>query len=206
MMLTQALLAAAEQGLNRILDLDGTARTRLAALNGRVIEICCEAPALQCFLLPGEHGLRLASQWQSPADCRLRAPAGSLLRLALAQDKTAVLHQPDVSLEGDSTPLLALAGILQSLELDWEYELSRWLGPVPSQLLGSHLRSRLQWTGDGLERLRQNLADFLAEESRALVGQREAEARFAELDTLKLALDRLDARLERLAHKVNRTP
>ncbi len=50
-----------------------------------------------------------------------------------------------------------------------------------------------------LERL--NLADYLAEESRTLVGQHEAEARFAELDQLKLALDRLDARVGRLSQK-----
>ena len=47
--------------------------------------------------------------------------------------------------------------------------------------------------------LRLDLADYLSEESRSLVGQREADARFAELDNLKLALDRLDARIERLA-------
>ncbi|MFG9884342.1 SCP2 domain-containing protein, partial [Pseudomonas aeruginosa] len=49
--------------------------------------------------------------------------------------------------------------------------------------------------------LRLNLADYLAEESRTLVGQHEAEARFAELDQLKLALDRLDARVGRLSQK-----
>ena len=50
----------------------------------------------------------------------------------------------------------------------------------------------------GAASLKQNLADYLAEESRTLVGQREADARFAELDQLKLALDRLEARIERL--------
>ena len=105
----------------------------------------------------------------------------------------------EVELDGDSAVLLELAGILQDLELDWEYELSRWLGPVGSQLLGGHLRSRVSWTSQALDSLRLNLADYLSEESRSLVGQREADARFAELDNLKLALDRLDARIERLA-------
>jgi ubiquinone biosynthesis protein UbiJ len=88
------------------------------------------------------------------------------------------------------------------LELDWEYELSRWLGPIGSTLLAGHLRSRVNWAGDSLDSLRQTLADYLAEESRSLVGEREAQARFTELDDLKLALDRLDARLERLARRM----
>ena len=38
------------------------------------------------------------------------------------------------------------------------------------------------------------------------LASREAEARFNELDQLKLSIDRLDARIERLACKVNVTP
>ncbi|MCG4452354.1 SCP2 sterol-binding domain-containing protein [Pseudomonas sp. MMS21-TM103] len=204
-MLSTALLAGVERGLNRVLALDSTALPRLARLSGRVIAVDCTAPALQLFILPSGEGLQLAGQWAGEADCRLRAPAASLLRLATSTDKTAVLHSPQVELDGDSAALLDLAGILQDLELDWEYELSRWLGPLASQLLGSHIRSRASWTGKTLDSLRLNLADYLNEESRSLVGQREAEARFAELDRLKLDLDRLDARIERLIqpHKSN---
>ncbi|MDA7084835.1 SCP2 sterol-binding domain-containing protein [Pseudomonas sp. SA3-5] len=204
-MLSTALLAGVEHGLNRVLALDSTALPRLARLSGRVIAVDCTAPALQLFILPSGEGLQLAGQWAGEADCRLRAPAASLLRLATSTDKTAVLHSPQVELDGDSAALLELAGILQDLELDWQYELSRWLGPLASQLLGSHIRSRANWTGKTLDSLRLNLADYLNEESRSLVGQREAEARFAELDRLKLDLDRLDARIERLIqpHKSN---
>lgn len=197
-MFRTALLASVELGLNRVLALDSTALPRLARLSGRVIALDCTAPALQLFILPSGEGLQLAGQWAGEADCRLRAPATSLLRLATGKDKTAVLHSPEVELDGDSAALLELAGILQDLELDWEYELSRWLGPVASQLLGSHIRSRATWTSQTLDSLRLNLADYLSEESRSLVGQREADARFAELDRLKLDLDRLDARIERL--------
>ncbi|MBS7662338.1 SCP2 sterol-binding domain-containing protein [Pseudomonas lalucatii] len=204
-MLLSGLLAGVEQGLNRVLALDGTALPRLARLRGRVIEIDCRAPALQLFILADEQGLRLAPHWAGEVACRLRAPANSLLRLAASADKSAVLHSPEVELDGDSAALLDLAAILQDLELDWEYELARWLGPVGARLLAGHLRSRAGWTAQSLDSLRLNLADYLSEESRSLVGRREADARFAELDRLKLALDRLDARIERIAqrHKPN---
>ena len=198
-MLLTGLYAGVELGLNRVLAMDSTALPRLARLSGRVIAVQCSAPTLELFILPSASGLQLASQWAGEADCQLRAPATSLLRLATSSDKTRILHSPDVSLEGDSAALLELAGILQDLELDWEYELSRWLGPVGSQLLSGHLRSRAGWTAQTLDSLRLNLADYLSEESRSLVGQREAESRFAELDRLKLDLDRLEARIERLA-------
>ena len=205
-MLIQALLAAVETGLCHALSMDAVALQRLGRLEGKVIAIDCRSPAFSLYLLPGSGGLRLAGQWQAAPDCTLSAPTPRLLQLALAQSKTSVLHAPDIDLSGDSALMMEFATTLQDLELDWEYQLSRWLGPVGSQLLGTNLRGTAQWTNSSLERLRLNLADFLSEESRALVGQREAHARFNELDQLKLSLDRLDARIARLASKASQTP
>lgn len=202
-MLLSSLLASVETGINRVLRLDSTALPRLQHLNGKVIAVDCRSPALQLFILPSDEGLILASQWAVEPDCILRAPASSLVRLALSKDKTAVLHAPEVELEGDSGVLLDLAAILQDLELDWEYELSRWLGPVATQLFSGHVRSRARWYQQGFASLNQNLAEFLAEESRTLVGQREAEARFRELDQAKLDLERLEARFERLSRSLD---
>ena len=168
-----------------------------------MIAVECAAPALQLFILPSDEGLLLATQWAADADCTLRAPAASLMRLVLSKDKTAVLHSPEVDLEGDSHVLMALAQVLQDLELDWEYELSRWLGPVATALIGGHLRSRANWYQQGFASLNQNLAEYLSEEARTLVGEREAQARFDELDQLKLDLDRLEARFERLGRSLN---
>jgi ubiquinone biosynthesis protein UbiJ len=202
-MLLSGVLASVELGINRVLRMDSTALPRLERLTGKVIAVDCSSPTLQLFILPSDEGLLLASHWEVDPDCTLRAPAASLLRLALSQDKTAILHGPDVELEGDSHVLMELVAILQDLELDWEYELSRWLGPVASTLIGGHLRSRARWTRSSFDSLSQNLADYLSEESRTLVGQREAEARFAELDQLKQDLERLEARFERLAQSLN---
>ncbi len=202
-MLLVGLLASVEHGLNRVLRLDSTALARLAHLTGKVIAVDCRSPALQLFILPSDEGLLLASQWAAEADCTLRAPAASLVHLALSRNKTAILHSPEVALEGDSAVLMDLAAVLQDLELDWEYELSRWLGPVATQLLGGHLRSRSRWYQQGFASLNQNLAEYLSEESRTLVGQREAQARFRELDKAKIDLERLEARFERLSRSLD---
>jgi ubiquinone biosynthesis protein UbiJ len=199
-MLRAALLAGAERGLNRVLRLDPTALPRLARLSGRIIEIDCTVPAWRLFVLADGEGLRLAENWGSEPDCRLRTSAASLLRLVTSRNKTAILHGPDVEIEGDSALLMSFAEVLQDLELDWEYEVSRWLGPVGTQLLSTGLREQTVWARQGAESLRQDFADYLSEESRTFVGMAEAEARFAELDRLKLALDRLEARVEQLPH------
>ena len=97
-MLLSGLLASVESGVNRVLRLDSTALARMRPLTGKVIAVECASPALQLFILPSDEGLLLAGQWAADADCTLRAPASSLLRLALSKDKTAVLHGPQVDL------------------------------------------------------------------------------------------------------------
>ncbi|SER87820.1 ubiquinone biosynthesis protein UbiJ [Pseudomonas sp. NFACC02] len=201
-MLISGLLAGVEHGINRVLQMDSTALPRLDRLSGKVIAVECSHPAFHLYILPSDEGLMLAANWEGGADVTLRAPAASLMRLALNKDKTAVLHSPEVELDGESAVLLELTGVLQDLDLDWEYELQRWLGPVATTLIGGHLRNSARWTGDSLSSLRLNLADYLAEESRTLVGKREAEARFAELDQTKQDLERLEARFERLAQSL----
>ena len=93
-MLLAGLLASVEHGLNRILRMDSTVMPRLAALEGKVIEIDCRPPALPVFILPDEQGLMLASSWERRVDCTLRAPASRPPPLALAPDTTAVPHIP----------------------------------------------------------------------------------------------------------------
>ncbi|KAF1010318.1 MAG: hypothetical protein GAK32_01552 [Pseudomonas fluorescens] len=202
-MLLAGLLASVEHGLNRVLRLDSTALARLAHLNGKVIAVDCTRPAMQLFILPSDDGLMLAAQWAGEVDCTLRAPGTSLLHLALSRSKTAILHGPELTLEGESGVLMDLAAVLQDLELDWEYELSRWIGPVATQLVSGHLRSRTRWYQQGFASLNQNLAEYLSEESRTLVGNREAQARFRELDKAKLDLERLEARFERLKRSLD---
>ncbi|MBA1289961.1 ubiquinone biosynthesis accessory factor UbiJ [Pseudomonas japonica] len=197
-MLTDGLLAAIEAGLNAALRLDSTALPRLGRLQGQVILVDCAQPRQRLYLIPGPAGLTLARHWEAPPDCTLQAPLGTLMQLALRKDKTRVLHAPEVSLSGDSAALTELAAILQGLELDWEYEISRWLGPVPAALLGGHVRLRAQWAQRGSARMLATLSDYLNEETRTLVGKREAEARLRELDQLKLDTDRLQARFDRL--------
>jgi ubiquinone biosynthesis protein UbiJ len=201
-MLISGLLASAEHGINRVLQMDSTALPRLDRLSGKIIAVQCTSPAFNLHILPSDEGLMLASTWEGGADVTLRAPAASLIRLAASRDKNAVLHSPDVELDGESAVLLELVGVLQDLDLDWEYELQRWLGPVATPLIGGHLRNSARMTRDTIASLSHNLAEYLAEESRTLVGKREAEARFAELDQTKQDLERLEARFERLAHSL----
>lgn len=193
-MLTQLLLAGADSGINALLELDPPSLKRIRALSGQVLAIHAREPAFTLFVILHRDGLQLAREWQAPADCTLSATCAELWQLATTADKAAALYQPGVSIEGSNALLVELADIMQNMDIDWEFRLQQWFGPVAAGLIGSHLRQRGQWTAANLASLQQRLQDWLTEETRLLVGNNEAESRFAELDRLKLQLDRLEAR------------
>lgn len=201
-MLLPMLLASAEQGINALLTLDPVSLQRIRALSGQVLHVQASNPDVSLYVVLHADGIQLASHWEAPADCTLTASGSELWQLLQATDKAAALYQPGVSISGAQALLIELADIVQELDIDWEYPLYQWLGPVASGLLSSHLRQRGQRASAGLHSLQLRLQDWLSEEARHLVGRNEAESRFSELDRLKLQLDRLEARTALIQHQL----
>jgi ubiquinone biosynthesis protein UbiJ len=80
--------------------------------------------------------------------------------------------------------LLDLAGVLQDLELDWEYELALARPGRHATARRSPAQPRAL-DQQGFASLSQNLAEYLAEESRTLVGSAKPKRAFSELDQIK---------------------
>lgn len=201
-MFRSLLLAGIDSGFNALLRMDPVSLQRMTGLSGRVLAIRAREPEFSLHLLFHDEGIQLASAWDAPADCTLSAPVAELWKLAMARDKAAALYQPGMQIEGDNNLLVQLSEILQDMNIDWEFQLGQWLGPVAAGLIGSHVQQRSQWAAASVESLHRRVQEWLAEESRLLVGRNEAESRFQELDRLKLQLDRLEARTALLARQL----
>lgn len=195
---SRLLLAGVERSLALAIQQDPLTAQRLAALQGRVILIHSRTPALSIYLLPDSEGLRLANHHEGEADCTLSAPASLLARLALSSERQQLLQTPELKLSGDTQVLVQLQNIFADLQIDGEAALARWLGPVAAHAMGRCARDGRHWLGTGRDSLQQSLADYLTEEGQQLVGRAEADAAAAQIHELRLQLDRLDARVQRL--------
>ena len=194
------LLAGVERSLQLAIQQDPLTAQRLAALQGRVILIRSRQPSLSVYLLPGADGLRLSSEHHAEVDCSLSAPASLLARLALSSDRQQLLQAPELELSGDTQVLVQLQNIFADLRIDGEAALARRLGPVAAHAIGRAARQGRNWLGTSQASLEQAVADYLTEEGRQLVGRAEADVAAAQIHELRLPLDRLDARVQRLSH------
>ena len=192
------LLAGVERSLALAIQQDPLTAQRLAALQGRVLLIHRREPALSIYLLPGSDGLRLTADYEGDVDCSLSAPASLLARLALSSERQQLLQVPELELSGDTQVLVQLQNIFADLQIDGEAALARRLGPVAAHAIGRLARGGHNWLGTSRDSLQQSVAEYLTEEGQQLVGCAEADAAAAQIHELRLQLDRLDARVQRL--------
>ena len=200
-LLQNSLLLPLELAVNAMLSLDAASKGRLQRMEGNTLAVHVSQPTLSVYASVRGGRLQLASIHEGPETASLRGNASSLLGLLLRRERIDSLHAHNVELRGDTAFVQQLQTLLLDLDVDWEYQLSRLLGDIPTQAFADGLRgagAQLRKTG---ARVRDNVDEYLHEESGLLPDANALEAFYREIAELKLRAERLDARIARLQPK-----
>ena len=192
-----AVRMALEKAVASLVAHDVVTARSLAALDGQVLQINIVSPAMVFYVRFGEKPAFLGTCEQK-ADCELSGSAGSLVRLALADDPMAFLHQSDITLSGDNSLLIAASAIIREADIDWEQMVAQYTGGMVAHLMGSVFRQGQSTVKNIRDTFVTNLPEFLQEELRVLPPSGQIEGFREDLDELRLAADRLQARVQRL--------
>ncbi len=196
-MVPVAALMALEQAVNAALALDPNTLRRLAALEGKVIEIDIHGTGTHIYLAPHRNGLRLMGHYAGNVDTTLRGAPLSLLRMSSGQAGEG-LFSGDITIEGDVETGQQLQRTLKAIDIDWEEHISRITGDVIGHQIGQTLRGLATFGANALNSFGLNLGEYLQEERHVLPAQAQVSTFINEVDTLRMAADRLEARIKRL--------
>ncbi len=183
--LVTPLLAA----LNPLLATQPSAKARLAGHAGKHIRLA----------LPGIN-LDLAVDETGAFTC---APADTEPSLSLSPDPAALprwltggkLHELFRS-EGDGVLAVDLTKALD--DFDWVLALRPWLGDIAASRVDLFLRGLGPWRDKALESAGRNLAEYAIHEQAILAEPNAIQTFVVEVDALREATDRLEARLKLL--------
>ena len=142
-------------------------------------------------------GLRFAPSFPTGAHARICGAPLDMLRSAVTQDRTSVFSG-DVVIEGDAELVQRVQSLLGDLDIDWEEQLSRFMGDIASHQIASMVRtaqSRLLGAGRSLS---MDAAEFITEERRILPTRFEVDRFLCRVDDLRADADRTAQRVERL--------
>jgi ubiquinone biosynthesis protein UbiJ len=202
LMIPVAALMAMEQAINATLALDPNTLRRLVRLNGKVIAIDILGTGVKVYLAPQTDGLRLMGHYDGAIDTTLRGAPLSLLRMSSGKAGEG-LFSGEVTIDGDVETGQQLQRILHGLDIDWEEHISRLTGDVIGHQIGQTVRGFADFGRNALATFGLNLGEYLQEERNVLPANAQLAAFINEVDTLRMATDRLEARIKRLHHALH---
>ena len=195
-LLQTALLMPAELALNSLLALDTAAAARLQALQGKTLAVHISQPAFVLYVSITAKGLHLSSVFEGQPDASLHGSIPALMKLLAKGAGISNLHAMNVELRGNTGFVQQLQNLLLDLDIDWEFQLSRLIGNLPTSLISSGFNQVADFAKNSGSRFKQNLQEYLAEESTLLPRAHELEAFYSSVNELALRVDRLQASVD----------
>lgn len=188
-----------EAALNRALALDPDTRAALLALDGQRVRLDLESPPLALELAVQGEALRVGPPSESEPDLAVRAGIGALLSaLPFLKPSGSAAPVGKVRISGDAELARRLQKLAEGFDPDWERPFVEAFGPLLGPQLAKALRSALREARHQASHFARATVEYLTEESRDLVPYAEQQAFAEDVDTLRDAVERLAARIDRL--------
>ena len=184
-----------ENLINRILQMDVDAGTRLKSLEGKLLMF--EIRGLPSFLLLLEKG-RAWLQWETErrSDVTIRAVLPEAIRaISLVPDRPFRL-EGTCEIIGDPDTTRLVAAFFASFQPDWEELLSKFVGDTLARKVGQLLQTISGWAQDSGDAVAHNVAEYLQQERPVLATRLRLEHFLSEVQYLQQKTGGLELRLQ----------
>lgn len=195
------LLKPMEKTINSILLLDPESKARLHRLAGKVVSIELLPLHFKYYCLFTEHKIELLMETGLPVDTELTGTPLQMMGVMLAKNHRQQFFADDVTINGDAEVGQQVIELFDDLQIDWEEHLAKIIGDVPTQHISEFIKSVKDWFKDTDQSFARNVSDYVHEEKQWLPGQEELGDFFNDIDTLRMDVDRMEARLNQLLEK-----
>lgn len=193
----ESLLRPLTRLINRRIAMTTPARELCEELQGKVIAVRVRNTALAMYVRVDASELSLLGSYGAEPDAAITGSLLSLARLT-GESGEAAVRDGALELAGDAAVARDFQRLLRYGKPDVEEELSGLVGDVAAHEIGQLVRHLGRWGQEARDTMRQNLSEYLQEESRALPTRYEVEEFRERVEALRDDAARLDARLERL--------
>jgi len=145
--------------------------------------------------------LSLSLQLPDDPDVTVSGSLLSLLRISGSGEQS--FRNGSVGISGNAEVAEKFQRLLAYGKPDLEEELSTAIGDVAAHGVGEFARGFSRWGRAARSTMRQNISEYLQEESRAVPSRYEADKFSANVNSLRDDVERLEARLRDLEHRAD---
>jgi len=194
----ETLLRPVTAIINRQIAATTPARELAAELDEKVLAVRVADTALAAYLHISDGRLLLSTTTVDEPDVVITGSLFSLARLAGPAGED-LMREGVVDIVGDAVIAQQFRRLLNYGRPDLEEELANVIGDVAAHGLGEVARGVGRWGRDASATMRQNVSEYLQEESRVVPSRYEIEHFSAHVERLRDDVDRLEARLRKLS-------
>jgi len=191
---------ALETALNHTLSLDPDTQQRLAALNGRSVQLHLRGPEIALAVTVDDARLKVGPP-QDDSQLRVAATPGSLLAMMFRRDDDGIAPGK-VEIAGDAELARRLEKLASKFAPDFEEAFARTFGDVLGVPLAKAVRKGLAHARETATHLTEDSADWLRDEARIALAPGEIEGFLDGVDHLRERSERLESRVQRLMQRL----
>jgi len=197
-----------EHLLNQIIARDRLLQQKLQSFSGKILQISSNAPSATLLIRFQADRLSLsaldAAAIHQQATASVTGSASDLFALLLNAAAKPVAN-PRISITGDALFVQDLLHALRSLDIDWKDYLAPLFGDLITQEAGQIGQQARRWGTQAQANLKRSVDEYVKAEIRLVPARAELELFNEQLDHLKLALDRLDARAQSIQARLDKS-
>ncbi len=195
----RVLLGALEAAANRVLHADPDLAPKLKRLHGKVMQLHISGLGIKVYALVSNGNIVFFDDFGGDSDVSLSAPPLALLRMGIEQRQgKSMMGNADVQLEGDMQIAQQFQSLIAALELDWEEMLSQRVGDIAARQVGLIAAGFGRWFNRSQDSVDMAVRDYIQEEVQHSPTAIEVSNFADDVDNIRMDIDRLDARIQRL--------
>ncbi|MEK6806103.1 MAG: SCP2 sterol-binding domain-containing protein [Pseudomonadota bacterium] len=189
---------ATEIALNRYLRLEPAVLADCAQLEGKVLALHAEGLDWTLFLHPNPQGVQVTTDSAREVDVRVSATPLQLFSEALRETRGESAVAGTLKIEGDAELLQQFRTLLTRVGFDAEELAAKFVGDTAAHRVTELARDLFGWGQKTAGTLSLDTAEYLREETYDLVHREDVERWMNEVDALREATDRAEARIAQL--------
>ncbi len=193
----ESLLRPATSMINRQIEAKTPARQLCSELEGKVLALRVPNTALAMYLVVQGEQVLISGSFCDDPDVVIAGSVVSLARLAGPAGEN-LIRAGDVEISGDAILAQRFQKLLRYGRPDLEEELSGMIGDMAAHGIGEFVRGVGKWGREAGSTMRQNIGEYLQEESRSVPGRYEVDNFRSDVNTLRDDVARFEARLVKL--------
>ena len=182
------------RAINHVLEREEWALRDLSNHQGRVIELILPIGSMQ-WQIQDNSFIALLSEVHPHPDLVLEVDANSFLALSAPQGTIKDRAMRAVKITGDAQLAQLIAKLSNQLRWEYEEDLAKIIGDAPAHFICTQAKRFAQATEKAILDLQGNMVEYLSEEKKVLLHQRDFVSHKMQIQAVRDAVERLEKRI-----------